>query len=177
MLNEIWVDIKGYEGYYQVNNLGDIRSMDRVLIYPDGSKKNKKGILKKYSNLKNGYLLCSLNKNHKTKALLVHTIVAMAFIPNPYNKSQVNHKDGNKKNNKVENLEWVTPSENQLHSFHVLNAPRTFSKPIYCPTLCISFKSRTEASCLLGVEADRISEVCIGRRSHYKGLTFRFLKK
>lgn len=79
----------------------------------------KKGLIKK-QQVSKGYLKVKLNKNSKSKWFLVHRLVAQAFIPNPENKPQVNHKDGNKFNNCVENLEWNTNSENQLHSYRIL---------------------------------------------------------
>jgi hypothetical protein len=104
---EVWKDIPEYEGLYQVSNFGKIRSLNW---------KNrgfcKEMYLKKH---KNGYLQVELSKNHSKKMFLVHRIVAMAFIPNTENKPLINHKDYNKKNNYVGNLEWCTMSENVLH--------------------------------------------------------------
>ena len=106
---EIWKDVVGYEGYYQVSNFGNIRSVDRV-IYSDklhiGTKRKLDGkMLKPYVNA-HGYLALTLTKNGKEKSLRVHRLVAEAFIKNPNNYDQINHIDGNKTNNKVENLEW-----------------------------------------------------------------------
>ena len=98
-LNEIWKDIKEYEGLYQVSNLGNIK----------GIKFNK--ILKQYAD-KRGYKHVILyKKGRKGKTKLVHRLVAQAFISNPEGKPIVHHKDGNRRNNKAENLQWTTTAE------------------------------------------------------------------
>ena len=98
-LEEEWKDIENYPNY-QISNLGRVRN------------KIKNRIIKPSFNNKTGYLQNILCKNNKKKLFLVHRLVAEAFIPNPENKTQVNHKDRNKENNKIDNLEWVTISEN-----------------------------------------------------------------
>ena len=113
-MQEIWKDIEGYEGTYQISSLGNIKSLPRKT-----NNQFYKGIYLKQTLYK-GYLKVQLSNHSKSKWFLVHRLVAMAFIPNPQNKPQVNHIDGNKSNNKVSNLEWVTGSENQIHSYHVL---------------------------------------------------------
>lgn len=108
-MKEIWKHVVGYEGYYIVSNFGNIRSIER-----NGTKKGG-NILSLRTN-KIGYKQCNIQKDGKTKTVLVHRIVAQAFIPNPLNKPNINHKDFDKTNNCVDNLEWVTQSENCLHS-------------------------------------------------------------
>lgn len=109
---EIWRDIKNYEGIYEVSNLGRIKSISR-----NGTIKENR-ILK--PNKVMGYSQVGLQKYGTRKYKKIHRLVAEAFIPNPENKKEVNHKDGNKANNCVDNLEWVTTSENQLHSYYEL---------------------------------------------------------
>lgn len=116
---EEWRDIEGYEGFYQVSDFGNVKSLERIWYSTDkkGNKKkcsNKEMILKPANN-GNGYLVVNLSYRQKTKMFLVHRLVAKAFIKNPENKAQVNHIDENKSNNNVKNLEWVTPRENLLH--------------------------------------------------------------
>ena len=98
---EIWRDIKGYDGEYQVSNLGRVKSL----------KYGKEKIMKFGTN-KDNYLRVILCKNNKVKTFRVHLLVAMAFLPNPDNLPQLNHKDENPSNNNVENLEWCTISYN-----------------------------------------------------------------
>lgn len=92
------------------------------IVYPDGrvQNKNTKRFLKPEINKVNGYARYTLCTNGKTKRFLAHRLVAMLYIKNPKNKPEVNHKDGNKLNNVVENLEWNTRGENELHSYKVL---------------------------------------------------------
>lgn len=100
---EIWKDIPGYEGLYQVSNLGRVKSFHH----------NNK-ILRQWSN-NNGYLFVSLNRKYNSKHFRVHRLVAKAFIPNPKNYTEVNHKDECKSNNVVSNLEWCNHSYNALY--------------------------------------------------------------
>lgn len=115
-MEEIWKDIEGYEGLYQVSNLGKVKSLDRTIITRKGYIQFFKGKMLDYSKRKNncGYYRVSLSG----KEYLVHQLVAKTFILNPYEKSDVNHLDGNKSNNNVENLEWCTHIENMQHAFN-----------------------------------------------------------
>lgn len=125
---EEWKDIKNYEGMYQISNFGRIKSLNRII---------KTGINNGYRELqetikvprmdKYGYLKVQLSKENITEDKTVHRLVAEAFIPNPKNKPEINHKDGIKTNNYIDNLEWVTTLENQLHRKNVLH--KQGSKP------------------------------------------------
>lgn len=113
---ELWKDIKNYEGIYQVSNLGRIKTLDKYVncLY-EQKRLIKSREIKTFKN-NSGYYIVSLYQNNKSKKFLVHRLVAEAFIPNLNNKKEVNHIDGNKENNCVDNLEWVTKSENELHA-------------------------------------------------------------
>ena len=100
---EVWKDVTGYEGFYQVSNLGNVKNRN---------KKLKPNI----SNVGYKYVILSKNKNPKT--CTIHRLVATAFIKNPNKKRCVNHKDGNKLNNHKDNLEWCTYTENRVHALN-----------------------------------------------------------
>jgi len=120
MEQEIWKDIFGYEGLYQVSTYGRIRSCEKVIDYirygVKLKRKRKSEILKQGVN-SDGYRTCILSKNGRPHPRLSHRYVAEAFIPNPLNKETVNHKDKNRANNHVDNLEWNTRKENSIHAW------------------------------------------------------------
>lgn len=111
-LIEFWKPIKDYEDLYEVSNLGNIRSIDRVILDKNGLKKIIKGKPHKLTITQSGYISVGLYKNSKSKTYRVHRLVAEAFISNPMNLPQVNHIDEDKKNNCVDNLEWCDASYN-----------------------------------------------------------------
>lgn len=114
-MEEIWKDIDGYEGIYQVSNMGRVKSFDMEVKYPTGTVRIQKGrILRPGSNM--GYPRVNLCKNSISTPKLIHRLVAIAFIPNPANMPEVNHIDGIKANANVNNLEWVTGSGNMKHA-------------------------------------------------------------
>jgi len=121
---EIWKDIKGYKGFYQVSNQGRVRSVDRVHKYLRQGKevtRRKKGIILSPATNDSGYLHVLLSRENKKEFLSVHGLVAKAFIYKEEEELEVNHIDGNKKNNEVDNLEWVTHQENVIHAFQVIH--------------------------------------------------------
>lgn len=123
-MEEIWKDIKEYENLYQCSTYGNIRSLDRYVYGQSGKSQFRKGQKIKPIKNKNGYLQFALNKNAKRKMVYVHIIIAETFIENPRELNTVNHKDGNKLNNNVDNLEWCSYSENNLHSYKILKRKR-----------------------------------------------------
>lgn len=115
-----WAPISGYEGIYEVSDDGEVRSLDRSYTGKDGRSVPYKGRLINPGIGANGYKVVSLWKNGKGKTTYVHRLVAETFIPNPERKKTVNHKDGNRTNNNVSNLEWATYAENNLHEYRAL---------------------------------------------------------
>lgn len=113
----MWHDIPGYEGIYQITMSGDIRSLDRVILCKNGRFKPIKGRVIPPKRKANGYLFIQLYNEGASKNFYIHRLVATTFITNPSKMSDVNHKDGNKENNKVENLEWVSHSYNLKHAY------------------------------------------------------------
>ena len=109
---EQYVDIKGYEGQYQVSNQGNVRSIDRVV-----NNRNIKGKTLKPMMRRDGYNVVDLRRGKERKLAPIHRLVAQAFIDNPDNLGVVNHKDGDKTNNAVYNLEWVTQQGNMKHAY------------------------------------------------------------
>lgn len=116
---EEWKDIAGYEGIYQVSSFGNIKRLKSFVKHPKGGMKIINGRILKTTR-KKAYGQVTLCKETGQLNYSVHRLVAQAFIPNPQNKPCVNHKDGDKRNNKINNLEWCTYKENELHSYSVL---------------------------------------------------------
>lgn len=115
-LEEIWKDVKDFEGYYQVSNLGRVRSLDRYITRSDGVVQFKKGAIKAPKNSTDNYDLITLSKNGHSKTMGLHILVATEFVDNPMGLPEVNHKDFNRKNNQADNLEWVTHLDNIKYS-------------------------------------------------------------
>lgn len=117
---EVWKDIKNYEGSYQVSDLGRVKSLARIVESRKGVFVNKKELILKTAKNRKGYLcvkLCKVVDNFSvSKKGIIHRLVANEFLENPFNKPQVNHKNGIKYDNRVDNLEWATGSENVIHS-------------------------------------------------------------
>ena len=153
---EEWKDIKGYENLYQVSNLGNIRRV---------SNKTKKTRLNNW-----GYIIIDLWKENKSTTKAVHRIVAETFLPNPDNKAEVNHIDGNKTNNSINNLEWVTREENIQHAYDTELNPKSLPMPevvkmpkIICCETGDVFNSITEASYKYNVSISHLSSCLNGK--------------
>lgn len=116
-MEEIWKDIEGYEGYYQISNLGNVKSLARTIIRKDGiTRFYKERIMDKRIST-DGYYIAKLTVKRKSKCIGIHKLVAKAFISNPDNLPEVNHKDFDRKNNRVDNLEWCTHQDNIKYSW------------------------------------------------------------
>lgn len=119
---EIWLPVVDYEGYYEISNLGNLRSVDRIVRHKSSGTMLRRGRPMRQNKNRYGYVDVKLGKLGVEKSHLVHRLVAIAFLDNVEDKPQVNHKNGVKWDNNLENLEWATKSENRLHSYQKLNA-------------------------------------------------------
>ena len=166
-----WLPIKNYEGFYEVSDTGLVRSVDRISRH----KHFIKGRVLKSTPGGRGYLEVSLSKNDVKKTFSVHQLVANTFIDNTDNKPQVNHKDENKLNNNVSNLEWVTCAENLSYGTRTKRAVVKTYHPvvsIHKSGFMRLFKSQTEASKRLNVSLGNLNSVLSGRRKQSKGYKF-----
>jgi hypothetical protein len=165
---EIWREVDGYEGLYQVSNFGRVKSLPRATT----SGK----ILKIQINPKNKYCYVGLCRDNKKASKRVHILVANAFLGTNPNKLQVNHKDGNKANNKVSNLEYCTQSENMKHAYLIGLEKRKGLQVIDLDTLKIYPTATETARAIFGKNGggEMIARVCRGERSHYRNKRFAF---
>ena len=174
MINEIWKDIKDFEGKYQVSNLGRVKSL---------YQQNQYGIYYKETILKpslhkQGYLKVTLSNRQSKKICFIHRMVAQVFLPNPDNLPEVNHIDEDKQNNCVSNLEWCTAKYNSNYGTKIERHRKLISKPIIQTTLDGAFirkiDSASEAEKEFGYKSSYISLVCHNRRNSAYGYKFHF---
>lgn len=116
-MEEEWRDIEGYEGIYQISNLGRVRSLSRIVARNRGGPKKQAGQILSITVRKGPYLGVTLSKNGRKKNFTIHRLLARHFIANPAGLAEVNHIDGNKFNNCLSNLEWVTHGGNSKHAY------------------------------------------------------------
>ena len=194
-MTEIWKDIEGYEGLYQVSNLGRVKSIERADTYNLNEMSIKRPRAEKYLKFQDnhGYKRVSLCKNSKGKWHMVHRLVAETFIQNPYNLPQVNHKDENKTNNFVwvnedgsvdvekSNLEWCDSiynmnygNRNKKSQESLLNR-KDLSKPVHCHELGQTFVSIKEASRITGAHIASIQRCACGKQKTANGLTWEYV--
>ena len=177
-MNEIWKDIEGYEGKYQVSSFGRVRSVDHQrAVVPTNTVCTVKGKIIKPAKIGNGYMGVKLcNGSHRSTAS-VHRLVAKAFVPGYFDGAHVNHIDENKANNRADNLEWVTPSANNLHGSHPVRVAQSKFKQISQYTkdgqFVKTYPSITEACRATGATPSLISRV-VGTQYKAKGYLWRF---
>ena len=154
-MEEIWKDINGYEGVYQVSNLGRVKSLDRIITDKNNHSRYIKGNYMSGVDNGHGYLTVMLRTNNTGVRRYIHRLVAQAFIPNPQNLPEVNHKDENRKNNIVTNLEWVDYLTNRIYGTRLerLSNSNTAHQPIIQYDLDFNFiaeyKNAKQASSIL----------------------------
>lgn len=156
-MQEEWRDVKVYEGLYQVSNKGNVKS----LPWPGH---HKKAIIMKQSTMDSGYKQVTLyTRDSCKKKMLVHRLVADAFYSNPLHLKEVNHLDGDKGNNSVNNLEWASRSENSAHAIYVLGQKRLNNLvPLKCVETEETFESISQAARAKGISRANISAVLRG---------------
>ena len=162
MTMEKWKEIAGYEGIYEVSDLGRVKSLN----YNHTSKEK---ILKQHNNT-HGYLKVMLCKDGHGKTISVHRLVAEAFIPNPNNLETINHKDEVKTNNAVSNLEWMSREDNVIYS----NARQVQMFDKQTGELLETFPSANEAERITGIYQSNISTCCLGKYKSAGGYIWRY---
>ena len=184
MVDEVWKDVQGYEGLYQVSNFGRIKSLERVVKWFARNhwceRFDCEKILSQEKNT-TGYKTIKLFKDGKKKKLNVHRLVAVAFIPNPEKKETVNHKDGDRTNNNVSNLEWATYSENNQHAYDVLGKvgiwtgkPTHNSRKVLRVDTGVVFRSVRMAAKSIGVNQSSLCEALM-RGVKCKNIEWRYV--
>ena len=184
-MQEVWKDVAGYEGYYQVSNLGRVKSL-QTKAYSHAQKcaipVMREKILKPYPDT-NKYLIIDLKKDRKRNTQKVHRLVAKAFIPNENNYPQVNHKDENKQNNCVENLEWCTNQYNSTYGTAKERMAEKHKKKVLqisaSGEVVNRWNSIKEAAKELGVCNDTITLWCLHgvKPRKYNNYTFQTVKE
>lgn len=182
---EQWKPVVGYEGFYEVSDLGRIRRVERLVrtgIRHSEYRNKRSGVLKQHIK-RNGYLSVDLSKENVVKTIAVHKIVATAFIQREEGKTEVNHKNCDKADNRAENLEWVTPRENKDHAKANNRYYNPNRKPVKCKQTQMVFESSYKAaewvnevrfknSKQVRAMAGKIREACLGHQSTAYGFTW-----
>ena len=175
-MDEVWKDIPFAKGYYQVSNLGRVRSIDRTANAKQSTRKIKGQVLQQ--SLSSGYAIVTLSFDGVRKSVRVHRLVAEAFLPNPINKRTVNHIDENKLNNRIENLEWATDRENANHGNRTKKSALGRCKPVEQLSLdgelVNSFDSIKLAAMATDISPQKISATAMGHQKQTHGYKWRY---
>ena len=178
MKNEEWRDVVGYEGRYQVSSMGRVKSLERKVTKGDGERTVKERFLKPNVSY-GGYLMVALYAGGKRKMLKVHRLVCQAFHDNPDNKSDVNHINEDKADNRACNLEWCTRRENINHGTHNERSGKTRSKPVAQYTLdgelVKKWPSAMEAQRQAGFYCSNICKTARGKYKQAYGCIWRYV--
>lgn len=172
-MEEIWKDVKGYEGLYQVSNLGNVKSLDKY-VNGRNSKRLVKGRILSLFDDKDGYKLVNLYKNKKIKQFRVHILVAQAFIPNPNNLPQVNHKNEIKSDNFATNLEWITLIDNCNYGTRNEKIRKKVNQYDIQGKYIKTWDSIIQVERELNIFHSRIIEVCRGKRKQIGGYIWKY---
>lgn len=162
-MKEEYKDIEGYEGLYQVSNLGNVKSLD--------NDKERKDKILKPAKLKNGYLQVTLCKEGKRKIYKIHRLVAQTFIENPNNLPQINHKDEDKTNNHITNLEFCDRKYNCNYG----TRNEKLSKQVICLETGVVYPSTMEVQRQLGFTHSTISKCCTGKYKQAYGFHWKYV--
>ncbi|MCI0374689.1 NUMOD4 domain-containing protein [Lacticaseibacillus paracasei] len=168
---EVWKDVEGFEGLYQVSNMGRVRSLDRKDEI--GRTVNERVLAGWYDN--HGYRVVTLHRDGNTKKWRVHRLVAIAFLDNPDNLPEINHKDEDKANNVVSNLEWCSSEYNANYGTRNERMAKAKERPIYVVSGSghrYFFNSTKKASELLGLNQSNVSKCLRGKVKHHHGFSF-----
>lgn len=170
---ERWVDIPGFEGFYQVSDHGNVRSLDRTIVTKAGHRCTYKGSMKK-AIVSEGYYRVTLSKNSDSKTYKVHRLVAENFVPGMKDGLQVNHMDGNRLNNHYSNLEWITHVENLRHA-RMIGISEPGKPVIQCKdgVELKYFESITEASREVKCKPQSVKKACV-RGGRCRGYEWKF---
>ena len=172
-MTEIWLPIEGYENLYEVSNLGRVRRLESFVTNTNGVRRKVPGKILKPGTAR-GYLIVNLSKNGISRPFLIHRIVSTAFLPNPDNLPQVNHRDENKQNNSVENLEWCSAKDNNNYGTRNKRISEKRSKQVLCVELNQIFSSLTDAAKHFKVTPTNLHYALTGRHKTACGYHFEF---
>lgn len=171
---EIWKDIIGYEGLYQVSNLGRVRRLPGT-VWNGRGWANKRGMVLKQSRTRGDYLAVGLSKNGEQKSHRINRLVALAFIPNPHNLLHAGHLDDDKNNNEASNLYWTDAEENNTHNGKHIRVGEKVGKPVIGTKDGeeLKFKSSLDAG-RSGFNSAAIRNCLSGRSRTHQGYEWRY---
>lgn len=181
-MKEIWKDIQGYEGKYQISSLGRVKSCRRTSVVNGGVYSRSEKILKQ--SIVSGYNTVCLCNQSMQKNFKVHRLVASSFVPNPNNFKYINHIDENKQNNSSDNLEWCTAKQNTNHGTNKIRISNTKrnngqSRPVALldnnDNIIKEFYAIVDAAEYIGARKSDVCAVCRGRQATVKGYKFKYI--